>query len=109
MFLEDKLIVSTKKLQPVSPSLEIGLKPSLGRKFEPFGPKDDLDPALTSVSILNAIAAIPQIIKSLKGEKEPKKSNPPIQLLQQIRTSFLTNDSQGRNMENKAVITLKFK
>lgn len=111
MFVGDKLIVTSKKIQPYKLELKLDLPLTKG-KFQPFGPVVDksdpftADPLANSFSILNAVAGITQLLKGIGKKGAEGKKLPPPQERKQIEINFIRKNPQGIEEKVNAVLKL---
>jgi len=112
MFIGDRLIVSSRKVQPYKLTLKLDIPLTKG-KYQPFGPVVDktspfnADPLANSVSIPQAIASLVQLLtgKSEKSQQVKKMSLP--QEMNQLEITFIRKNAQG--IEEKVWARLKLK
>jgi len=107
LYLGGRMVASSTRLPADKPDWSMGLKPTPGLKFEPFGPKEDPDPAQNSVSIFQAAALANELVKLFKKDQESDLPAPPIRKYQRIETKFLRWDEEGRERDVEAEIVLK--
>lgn len=106
LYYGDRLVTSSQKLAPLKPSLELGIKPTPGRKFEPFGPKKE-DPAMNQVSIFQALALAGELLKSLTSGKREGSPAQPLQTHTQVEVNFLKKSPEGQTVEVQAAVRLR--
>jgi len=106
MFVGDELIITSKKVIPKKIPLKVDLPP-WPEEYKPFGPVDTSEYSFNSFSIFSALGVLQGLLKNLGKGKEKEQPFKPIQKRQQITTTFLRVNSEGKTREVKAVITLK--
>lgn len=112
MFIGDKLIVSSRKIQPYKLTLKLDIPLTKG-KFQPFGPVVDkaspfnADPLANSVSIPQAVASLVQLLtgNSKKSQTAAKRSAP--REIKQIEITFIRKNAQGIEERIRAYLKLK--
>ena len=114
MFIGDKLIVSSRKIQPYKLALKLDIPLTKG-KYQPFGPVVDkaspfnADPLANSFSIPQAIASLAQLLKGSGKKSQAAKKAPPPQEKKQIEITFIRKKSQGIEEKVDAALKLKAK
>jgi hypothetical protein len=108
MYVGDELIASSRKMAPFTHPINIDLPP-WPKDPSVYGPIYRDEFALNYFSILDAVGAVYELLKSLKkGDKgEGSASSKPLQKRMQITANFLRKDLTGKAKEIQAVITLK--
>jgi hypothetical protein len=108
LFIGDQLIYATRKFSLQDISFKIDLPLSDG-KYNPFGLIKGTQKPINTVSVLDAVAGIYQLARSLAPKKEEEDDGKPIQKKQRIETTFVKRDALGDLWEWKALISIKTK
>jgi hypothetical protein len=108
LFIGDQLIYATRKFSLQDISFKLDLPPSEGR-YNPFGLIKGTQKPINTVSVLDAVAGIYQLAKSLVPKKEKDEEEKPIVKKHQIETTFVKRDVTGDLWEWKALISIETK
>jgi len=106
MFIGDKLILTSKKLPQITPSVKLEFPP-WPDTYKPHNPIERVNSPLNSFSIFDAVGVAYDLIKKLVSKKSEEKEVNPIQMQKQMKATFLRKNSEGASEEVRAVITLK--
>jgi hypothetical protein len=108
LFLRDQLIYATRKFSLQGISFKFDLPPSDGR-YNPFGLMKGIQKPINTVSVLDAVAGIFQLAKSLAPGEKKDEEEKFIEKKQQIETTFVKRDVTGDFWEWKALISIETK
>jgi len=111
MYIGDELVITSRKVErPVS--LQLGLQPgTLPYGFKPdyVLHRDEPNP-MNSVSIIQAIGFIYQLLKDLLKKKNKKDAEPPkIETVHDLTLTFKQKDEYSRDQESKVTVRLRTK
>ena len=108
LFIGDRLIYASRKFSMHEIGFKLDLPPSDG-KYNPFGLIKGTQEPINTVSILDAVAGIYQLAKSLAPKKEKEEEAEAIEKKNQIETAFVKRNAADDLWEWKAFISLKIK
>lgn len=104
LFIGNRLIYATRKFSLPEISFKLDLPPS-EEKYNPFGLIKGTQKPVNTVSVLDAVAGIYQLAKSLTSRREEEATV--MRKISQIETSFAKRNAAGDLWNWKALVTLK--
>ena len=106
LYVGDKLILRSKKLAVVTPPIDIPIPgPSMPNQ-KPYMPTPRTGPAVSGVSILDALALTYKTLKDLLARKPPKPSAPVYQKVTTLEYFYTRTEADGAPSEARAQVKI---